>query len=151
MINIGGNVMAIGQPGDRPWKVGIRDPRGEGTIATLALHDNEAVGTSGDYQRYFMKDGKRRPHIIDPRSGEPIDLVASVTIITSGGSDAGLRSDGNSKPLFIAGPAHWREMAQRLGLDQVMLIDAERHVEMTPAMRERMAGAAPATATATTR
>ena len=141
LVNIGGNVLAIGQPGQRPWKVGIRDPRGEGTVAALELHDNEAIGTSGDYERYFMKDGKRHPHIIDGRTGETIDLVASVTIITSGGSDAGLRSDGNSKPLFVAGPLHWRAMAQRLGLNEVMLIDARRNVEMTPAMRERIAAA----------
>ncbi len=141
LVNIGGNVLAIGQPGQRPWKVGIRDPRGKGTVAALELHDNEAIGTSGDYERYFMKDGKRHPHIIDGRTGETIDLVASVTIITSGGSDAGLRSDGNSKPLFVAGPQHWRAMAQRLGLNEVMLIDAKRNVEMTPAMRERIAAA----------
>lgn len=138
LINVGGNILAIGQPGERAWQVGIRDPRGQGAIATLALRDNEAIGTSGDYERYFMKDGKRHPHIIDPRSGETIDLVASVTIITSGGADAGLRSDGNSKPLFIAGPLQWRAMAGRLGLDQVMLIDANRNVDMTAAMRTRM-------------
>lgn len=141
LINVGGNILAIGQPGARPWTVGIRDPRTDGSMAALALalHDNEAIGTSGDYVRYFMKDGKRHPHIIDPRSGDTIDLVASVTIITAGGSDAGLRSDGNSKPLFISGPAHWRAMAERLGLREVMLIDADKHVEMTPAMRLRMA------------
>lgn len=139
LINVGGNVLAIGQPGDRPWKVGIRNPRGEGTVAAVELHDNEAMGTSGDYQRYFMKNGKRHPHIIDGRTGQTIDLVASVTIITSGGLDAGLRSDGSSKPLFIAGPLHWRATAQRLGLDEVMLIDANRNVEMTPAMRDRIA------------
>jgi thiamine biosynthesis lipoprotein len=138
LINVGGNILAIGQPGARPWNVGIRDPRAEGTLAALELHDNEAIGTSGDYVRYFMKDGKRHPHIIDPRSGQTIDLVASVTIITSGGNDAGLRSDGNSKPLFISGPAHWKAMAERLGLKEVMLIDADRHVDMTPAMRARM-------------
>lgn len=138
LINVGGNVLAIGQPGDHPWKVGIRDPRGEGALAAVDLHDNEAIGTSGDYQRYFMKDGKRHPHIIDPRTGDTIDLIASVTIITSGGNDAGLRSDGNSKPLFIAGPQHWKEMAQRLGLNEVMLIDAGKNVEMTPAMQKRM-------------
>ncbi|HTN65613.1 MAG TPA: FAD:protein FMN transferase, partial [Burkholderiaceae bacterium] len=130
--------LAIGQPSDHPWKVGIRDPRGEGSIANIALRDNEAIGTSGDYMRYFMKDGKRHPHIIDPRTGQTVDLVASVTVITSGGNDAGTRSDGNSKPLFIVGPQHWKEVAQRLGLDQVMLIDAERNIEMTPAMRARM-------------
>ena len=139
LINVGGNVLAIGRPGDRPWRVGIRNPRGEGTVAAVELHDNEAMGTSGDYQRYFMKDGKRHPHIIDGRTGQTIDLVASVTIITSGGLDAGLRSDGNSKPLFIAGPLHWRKTAQQLGLNEVMLIDANRNVEMTPAMQSRIA------------
>ncbi|QDZ28015.1 FAD:protein FMN transferase [Noviherbaspirillum sp. UKPF54] len=141
LVNVGGNIIAIGRPGDRPWRVGIRDPRSEGTVATIALANNEAVGTSGDYQRYFMKDGKRHPHIIDPRTGQTTDVVASVTIITSGGKDVGLRSDGNSKPLFVAGPARWKEMAQHLGLQEVMLIDAEHNVDMTPAMRERLAGA----------
>lgn len=139
LINIGGNVLAIGRPGARAWRVGIRDPRGAGSIAQIELHDNEAVGTSGDYQRYFMKDGKRHPHIIDPRSGQTIDLVASVTIIASGGADAGTRSDGNSKPLFIAGPRGWKSMAKRLGLNEVLLIDANKNVEMTPAMRRRLA------------
>ncbi|MDL2355276.1 MAG: FAD:protein FMN transferase [Pseudomonadota bacterium] len=142
LINVGGNILAIGQPGARPWTVGIRDPRTDGSMAALALHDNEAIGTSGDYVRYFMKDGKRHPHIIDPRSGDTIDLVASVTIITAGGSDAGLRSDGNSKPLFISGPAHWRAMAERLGLREVMLIGADKQIDMTPAMRLRMAAPA---------
>ncbi|MGV8894194.1 MAG: FAD:protein FMN transferase [Burkholderiaceae bacterium] len=138
LINVGGNVLAIGQPGVHPWKVGIQNPRGEGTVAIVALHDNEAIGTSGDYQRYFMQDGKRRPHIIDPRTGQTTDLVASVTTIASGGNDAGTRSDGNSKPLFITGPLHWRAMAERLGMKQVMLIDTNKNVEITPAMRKRL-------------
>ena len=142
LINVGGNMLAIGQPGARPWKVGIQDPRGEGAVATLELHDNEAIGTSGDYQRYFMKDGKRRAHIIDPRTGETTDTVASVTIIVSGGSDVGTRSDGHSKPLFVGGPAQWRAMAERLGLKEVMVIDTQGKVEMTEAMRARL-GAAP--------
>ncbi|UUZ50611.1 FAD:protein FMN transferase [Massilia sp. B-10] len=135
LINVGGNVLAIGQPGARPWMVGIQDPRGDGTLASIALHDNEAMGTSGDYQRYFMQDGKRHPHIIDPRTGATVDLVASVTVITSGGSDAGLRSDGNSKPLFITGPAHWEQMAAQMGMREVLLIDANKRFLMTPAMR----------------
>nr|MDP2191913.1 FAD:protein FMN transferase [Rhodoferax sp.] len=138
LVNIGGNILAIGQPGERPWRVGVQDPRGDGMVASVDLHDNEAIGTSGDYQRYFMQDGKRRPHIIDPRTGEPIDLVASVTIITAGGTDAGTRSDGNTKPLFIVGPQHWQVMAQRLGLKEVMLIDVNRNIEITPALRTRM-------------
>ncbi len=143
LINVGGNILAIGQPGKRPWKVGIQDPRGSGMVAAIDLHDNEAVGTSGDYQRYFMKDGKRHPHIIDPRTGETTDLVASVTVITRGGGDPGTRSDGQSKPLFIVGPQGWKAMADRLGLKEVMLIDAEGRIDMTPAMRERLAAQQP--------
>lgn len=139
LINVGGNILAIGRPGQRAWRVGVQDPRGKGMIAQVALHDNEAIGTSGDYQRYFMKDGKRRPHIIDPASGMPIDLVASVTIITSGGTDAGTRSDGYTKPLFIAGPQRWQAMAQRLGLKEVLLVDTARRVALTPAMQARIA------------
>ncbi|UOD30060.1 FAD:protein FMN transferase [Massilia violaceinigra] len=141
LVNVGGNLIAIGQPGERPWRVGIKDPRAAGAVARVDLRDNEAMGTSGDYQRYFLKDGKRHPHIIDPRSGYPIDLVASVTIITAGGLDAGLRSDGNSKPMFITGPAGWQAMAAQMGLAEVMLIDAQGQVHTTAPMRARLAAA----------
>ena len=137
LVNVGGNAIAIGQPGTRPWMVGIRNPRGPEAMARVALHDNEAIGTSGDYERYFMKNGKRHAHIIDARTGQTVDLVASVTIIASGGADAGLRSDGNSKPLFVVGPQGWCGMARRLGLEQAMLIDAQGKVYATPAMMAR--------------
>jgi thiamine biosynthesis lipoprotein len=137
LVNVGGNAIALGQPGPRPWVVGIRNPRLPAMVARVALHDNEAIGTSGDYERYFMKDGRRHAHIIDARTGQTVDLVASVTIITSGGPDAGLRSDGNSKPLFVVGPQGWCGMAQRLGLKEAMLIDAQGRVYATPAMMAR--------------
>lgn len=139
LVNVGGNMMAIGKPGDRPWKVGIQDPRGDGAIAAVDLHDNEAIGTSGDYQRYYMQGNKRRPHIIDPRTGETTDVVASVTVIMSGGSDPGTRSDGYSKPLFVTGPENWRAMADRLGMKEVMIVDTKGNIAMTEAMRARMA------------
>jgi thiamine biosynthesis lipoprotein len=138
LINVGGNILAIGQPGPRPWRVGIQDPRSDGLVASVVLHDNEAIGTSGDYQRYFVKDGKRHGHIIDPRTGQSVQQMASVTIITHGGIDVGTRSDGFTKPLFIAGPAHWQAMAERLGLAEVMVIDSGHHVAISPAMNARM-------------
>lgn len=145
LINVGGNILAVGQPGARPWTVGIQNPRGAGVIAAVPLHDNEAIGTSGDYQRYYMQEGKRRPHIIDPRTGETTNLVAAATVIISGGDAVGTRSDGYTKPLFVAGPAHWQAMAQRLGLKEVMLIDAEGKLTITPALQQRMASQKPAT------
>lgn len=138
LIDVGGNMLAIGQPGNRLWKVGIQNPRGEGAMAAIELRDNEAIGTSGDYYRYYMQAGKRRPHIIDPRTGETTDLVASVTVIASGGVDAGTRSDGHSKPMFVAGPANWRAISERLGLTEVMLVDTKGNIDMTDAMRARM-------------
>lgn len=138
LINIGGNILALGQAGERPWHVGIQDPRRQGTVAQIDLHDGEAIGTSGDYRRYFMAGGRRRSHVIDPRDGESVDEVAAVTIIVRGGEAAGLRSDGYSKPLFIVGPKHWKAMARHLGLAEVMLIDTHGGVDTTPAMHARL-------------
>ncbi|MBU4498601.1 MAG: FAD:protein FMN transferase, partial [Gammaproteobacteria bacterium] len=59
LVNIGGNVIALGQHGERPWRVGIQHPRQPGTLAMLDLRDGEAIGTSGDYQRYFEVGGRR--------------------------------------------------------------------------------------------
>lgn len=139
LINVGGNLLAIGRPGNRAWKVGIRNPRGEGVIAALDLHDGEAIGTSGDYQRYFMAGGKRHAHLVAPRTGRNTGDIASVTIITRGGRDAGARSDACTKPLFLAGQKRWQEMADRMQLAEVMLIDTQQNMESTPAMRSRLA------------
>ena len=106
LINIGGNVMAMGTHGSRAWRVGIQHPRKPGPIATLELHDGEAIGTSGDYQRYFELDGKRYCHLIDPRNGHPVQGVEAVTILTHG-EHAGLLSDASSKPLFVSGVQGW--------------------------------------------
>lgn len=139
LINVGGNLLAIGRPGNRAWKVGIQDPRGKGIIAAVDLHDGEAIGTSGDYQRYFMADGKRHSHLVRPRSGGNTGEIAAVTVIMRGGRDAGARSDACTKPLFLGGQRRWKEMADRMQLAEVMLVDTQRNVELTPAMRARLA------------
>lgn len=137
LINIGGNVLALGQHGSRPWRVGIQHPRKPGPLATLELRDGEAIGTSGDYQRYFEFDGKRYCHLIDPRSGYPAQGVQAVTILTHG-ERAGLLSDGASKPLFISGLAGWRAAAQRMQLSEAMLVDADGVVHLTAALQKRL-------------
>lgn len=137
LINIGGNVMALGKHGDRPWKIGIQHPRKPGIIATLELRDGEAVGTSGDYQRYFEAGGKRYCHLIDPRTGRPADGMQSVTLLVSG-EHAGTRSDALSKPLFMASGAAIMRTASDMNVLHVLAISASGAVEVSPAMKERL-------------
>ncbi len=137
LINIGGNVMALGSKGGTPWRVGIQHPRQAAPLATLELRDGEAIGTSGDYQRYFELDGKRYCHLIDPRTGWPSAATEAVTVLIPPGQQAGMWSDVASKPLFIAGP-DWRRLADRLGVNQVLRVDQAGQVEVTSALRQRL-------------
>ena len=137
LINIGGNVLALGQHGKRPWRVGIQHPRKSGALAILDLHDGEAIGTSGDYQRYFMLGNVRYCHLINPHSGYPMQGVQAVTILTHG-PHAGTLSDAASKPLFIAGAHGWRAAATQMGLSEAMLVDGEGNIHLTASMQKRL-------------
>ncbi len=137
LINIGGNVLALGRAGDRPWRVGIQHPRAAGTLATLELDDGEALGTSGDYQRYFEIGGRRYCHLIDPRTGQPAAAMQSVTLLVRG-THAGTRSDALSKPLFIAGPQRLDELAARLGIAGYLAVDAAGTRHVSPDLAQRL-------------
>ena len=145
LINIGGNVMALGtrdgKPGGAPWRIGIQHPRPQGVggapLATLELRDGEAIGTSGDYHRYFEVAGRRYCHLLDPRTGFPADSTQAVTVLIPPGPGAGMRSDALSKPIFIAG-GEWRVMAQKLGVAAVLKVGADGTVSATPAMQARL-------------
>ncbi len=137
LINIGGNVMALGSKNGEAWSVGIQHPRQPGPLATLKLLDGEAIGTSGDYQRFFEIDGKRYCHLLDPRSGEPVMHTQALTVLISPRPASGTLSDMASKPLFIAGES-WPEMAGRLEVDQILRIDAQGNIEVSPRMRARL-------------
>jgi thiamine biosynthesis lipoprotein len=102
------------------------------------LPDGWAIGTSGDYQRFFEADGKRYCHIIDPRSGYPVQGVQAVTVLVPPAPDAGTLSDVASKPLFIRGVSGWREAAKMMRIDNAMLIAAGGTMHLTPAMRQRI-------------
>ncbi|MFH1870982.1 MAG: FAD:protein FMN transferase [Pseudomonadota bacterium] len=145
LINIGGNVMALGnrdgKPGGGAWRIGIQHPRPQGVggapLATLELHDGEAIGTSGDYHRYFEVAGRRYCHLLDPRTGFPATATQAVTVLMAPGPGAGMRSDALSKPIFIAG-SDWRGMARKLGVEAVLRVGADGTVSATPAMRSRV-------------
>jgi len=137
LVNIGGNVIALGAHGDRPWRVGIQHPRKPGTLATLDLRDGEAIGTSGDYQRFFEVDGRRYSHLIDPRTGFPATGMQSVTVLVAG-EQAGTRSDALSKPLFIDGATQLGNRANRLGVADYLAVDSAGQIHASPAMKARL-------------
>jgi thiamine biosynthesis lipoprotein len=146
LINIGGNVMALGRKGDQPWRIGIQHPRMPAPIATLPLYDGEAVGTSGDYQRYFELDGERFSHLLDPRTGQPALGTQALTILISPREGAGTLSDAPSKPAYLAGDA-WREHTRRFGIEHALRIAADGRVEVTRALRARLQFMSPVEAT----
>lgn len=136
LIDVGGNLLALGSKGGAAWRVGVQDPRKPGTLATLELRDGEAIGTSGDYERFFQAEGVRYCHLIDPRSGFPAVQSEAVTVLVAPGPHAGALSDGASKPPFIAGRAAM-PLARRLGVQAVLIVDAQGRVWATDAMAAR--------------
>lgn len=141
LINIGGNVLALGRKGDQPWRIGIQHPREPAPLATLPLYDGEAVGTSGDYQRYFMLDGVRHAHLLDPRTGQPARGTQSLTILVTpkgaAGEAVGTLSDAASKPAYLAGDG-WREQTRRFGIEHALRVREDGRVEVTKALRARL-------------
>ncbi|MNI11662.1 Thiamine biosynthesis lipoprotein ApbE precursor [compost metagenome] len=102
IIDLGGNVYAMGQkPGNQKWNIGIQDPdqdRGN-SIGSIKVEDKTIV-TSGIYERFFIEDGKLYQHILDPRTGYPVDNdISSVTIVTNSSTNA----DALSTTLFVLG------------------------------------------------
>jgi len=99
LLNAGGDTRVIGDRHGQPWIVGIRHPRLEDEFATRLPLIDEAISTSGDYERFFEEDGHRYHHIINPRTGEPTETVLSASVI---GPDATL-TDGLSTTVFVLG------------------------------------------------
>jgi thiamine biosynthesis lipoprotein len=134
IVNAGGDLRAAGSHGDRPWRIGIRNPRGDGVIAAVEINRDESVFTSGDYERCFVFKGKRYHHILDPRTGYPARGATSVTVI---GPDAGA-ADAAATALFVAGPDHWQPIARSMGVRDVLLIDSHGRAHMSPSMAKRI-------------
>jgi len=134
IVNAGGDLRAIGRHGDRGWRIGVRNPRREGILAAIEISGDESVFTSGDYERFFMLDGRRYHHILDPRDGLPPQHTMSVTVL---GVEAAT-ADAAATALFVAGPERWPEVAAALGIDKVMLVDSAGAVHLSAAMEGRV-------------
>ncbi len=138
LINIGGNIIALGQRGEQAWRIGIQHPRQPNAIATIALPSGWAIGTSGDYQRFFDLDGQRYCHIIHPNTGFPGQGVQSVTVLVPPQAHAGVLSDVASKPIFLAEPTEREEVAQKMGVQDFLVIVSEEDIQLSASMQKRI-------------
>jgi len=109
LATAGGDTRILGDRRGKPWIVGVRDPNQRDGIFTRIPLDDEAISTSGDYERFFIEDGKRYHHIIRPTDGRPVEGVRSVSVI---GPD-GTVTDGLSTGLFVLGPEAGLEVLKR--------------------------------------
>ena len=132
IVNSGGDLRAIGSRNDRRWRIGIRHPREDSIIASIATDGDDSVFTSGDYERLFQVENVRYHHILDPRTGYPATGTSAVTVV----HDSATLADAAATALFVAGPEDWPEIARRMGIERIMLVDRDGVIHITPAMRD---------------
>jgi len=133
--NIGGNVAALGmKPDGSPWRVGIRHPRQENRLIGAVSVADKAVVTSGDYQRYFIdREGNRRHHILNPKTGYPADSgLISVTAVT----DSATAADALSTLVFVAGMEGGLDLLHHFSGAEVILVDADLRIYVTRGLKD---------------
>jgi FAD:protein FMN transferase len=123
LIDAGGDIYAIGKYKGKDWKVGIRNPRGDGVIGALDVSDMLVI-SSGDYERYFEKDGVRYHHLMDPATGYPARGLSSVTILCRDPETA----DGLSAAVFIMGMKKGFELAKKQGNFEAIAVTEDQKV-----------------------
>jgi thiamine biosynthesis lipoprotein len=123
LATAGGDTRLLGDRRGKPWVVGIRDPDDATRLVTKLALEDEAISTSGDYERFFDEGGKRYHHILDPRTGRSAGGVRSVTIV---GPDA-VVTEGLAKTVFIRGPEQGLVIVESVaGYDAVVVDDRHR-------------------------
>lgn len=132
ILRLGGNVQTLGaKPDGSPWVVGVRDPDGDGVLATLSVRDL-AVVTSGSYERFFERDGQLYHHIIDPSTGCPADSgLVSVTVVGEGGAYC----DALSTALFVMGVERACEFWRACRDFEAVFIETDGRVSITEGLR----------------
>ncbi|MDZ4695283.1 MAG: FAD:protein FMN transferase [Deltaproteobacteria bacterium] len=135
IVQAGGDLFASGTRGDRKWRVGIRDPRGsrESVIYKLEL-SNGAFNTSGDYERFVLRDNRRYHHILDARTGFPSMSTRSVTVL----ADTSFDADMWDTMLFVMGPEKAMALVEKTDGIEAVIIDADNHVHISSGLRDRL-------------
>jgi thiamine biosynthesis lipoprotein len=137
VVAAAGDISTFGlRPDGKPWNVGIKNPRqksgADEVLATIRMGD-KAISTSGDYERYFISDGQRYHHILDPKTGYPANTCRSVTIITG----KGVFTDAFSTAVFVLGPEKGLKLAKEEEME-ALIIDSNGKISATPGLIERV-------------
>jgi len=130
IVNAGGDLRVIGKKDGQPWRVGVQDPRERGNLLGVLEITDTSFASSGDYERYFIKDGFRYHHLLDPKTGFPAQECRSVTIICP----SALRADALSTAVFVLGSVAGLELIEELFGAEVLIIDQEGRIIMSEGM-----------------
>jgi thiamine biosynthesis lipoprotein len=120
LLNAGGDTRVIGDRSGQPWIVGIRHPRVAGEVVTKLPLVDEAISTSGDYERFFEENGHRYHHIINPATGRPTEGILTVTVI---GPD-GTMTDGLDTAIFVLGVEKGLALIEAYPEYETIIVDA---------------------------
>lgn len=132
MIFGGGDIATIGTKGDgSPWRVGIQDPRESTQLLGIIPLINNTIVTSGDYERFFIKDGVRFHHILDPHTGYPARDVISVTIVADFAADG----DALSTAVFVLGRKAGLELVESLAGFEAVIVDDEGEIWVSSGLK----------------
>ncbi len=133
-ISLGGNIVALGgKPDGNSWKIGIRDPRGaeDSYIGIVSVKD-KAIVSSGDYERFFERDGVRYHHILDPKTGYPADSgLIGTTII----SDFSIDADALSTAAFVLGLEKGMDLIKKFDGVEAVFITDDKKVYITEGLK----------------
>lgn len=136
VIAVGGSILLYGSKVDGTnWNVAVQNPRGKDgeAMGVLSLSGTTNVSTSGDYEKYFMQNGKRYHHILDPSTGYPAESsLISVTVV----SDNGLLSDGLSTACFVLGKEKGQKLLEIYGAEGIF-IDQNKKVTVTKGLKDK--------------
>lgn len=137
IIDAGGDLRILGgRPGKQFWRIGVQHPREPGALlATFELRDT-AIVTSGDYERFFLADGVRYHHILDPETGEPARGCQSVTVLAATASEA----DACATAAFVLGPVRGLAFLRSRPGVRGLIVDAAGALHWTDDALARLAG-----------
>lgn len=135
LIDFGGDYYALGShPEGRPWKLGIRHPRDPERLIAYLTVENQAVTTSGDYQRYRIYQGQRFSHLLNPKTGYPGEELTSVTVVAPKGTTA----DALSTAVFILGRERGMELVESWPQVEAVLIDHEMELWISSGLKDNI-------------